>query len=87
MNVTNYPAELRDCKFTVRFEWLYEAMQRKFGVYQGFPTMWMTSVTWSMRLRVSWIRGVPRSVEAKVKAGRLKVMIVGNSARVEWMYH
>lgn len=39
MNVKDYPVELRNCKFTVRFEWLHETMERKFGLFQGFPTM------------------------------------------------
>lgn len=39
MNVTNYPAELRDCLYTIRFEWLNEVLQRQYGGFQGFPTM------------------------------------------------
>ncbi|KAL0631348.1 hypothetical protein Q9L58_009794 [Maublancomyces gigas] len=37
MHMKNYPEELRDCRFTVRFDWLNETLQRKFGVFQGFP--------------------------------------------------
>lgn len=39
MNVANYPAELQDRKFTVRFEWLNELLQSHFGVLRGLPTM------------------------------------------------
>lgn len=39
MNVVDYPVELRDCKFTIRFEWLDALLYRAFGVFEGFPKM------------------------------------------------
>lgn len=39
MNVANYPAELHNCKFTIRFQWLNQLLQSHFGVFRGLPTM------------------------------------------------
>lgn len=39
MGVANYPAELRDSKFTVRFDWLNETLERQFGGFREGPTM------------------------------------------------
>lgn len=37
MDMEDYPVELRDCKFTIRFEWLNELLQRHFGVFKSVP--------------------------------------------------
>lgn len=37
MNVEDYPAELRGCTYTIRFEWLNGLLHRHFGVFEGVP--------------------------------------------------
>lgn len=37
MDMEDYPVELRDSKFTIRFEWLNELLQRHFGGFKSVP--------------------------------------------------
>lgn len=39
MKITQFPAELRGRKFTVRFGWLNKLLQDLFGVFPEKPTM------------------------------------------------